>query len=88
MNSEFNILLDQELGKIEDAGELVEGGRIDKYWQKEGTEVDTRTYIGTSFIESRAWVYDSEMAKLHFDLRSVEFGNWMSQEDRANFLVV
>ena len=38
MNEEENILNEWELGKIEDAGDLVQGGRIDHYWRREGIE--------------------------------------------------
>jgi hypothetical protein len=30
--------------------------------------------------------YDPKAAIKHFNLYSIEFGNWMSQEDRANFM--
>ncbi len=81
MNYQSNIL-----GKIEDAGQLVQGGRIDRYWREEGLSLDPKLHVGTSKTLQSDWLHDSESALKHFNLRSIEFGNWMSQEDRANFL--
>ena len=73
------------LGKFEDAGNIVRGGRIDQYW---GTELELypEQYIGTKQILDADWLHDTEKALAHFNLRSIEYGNWMSQNDRANFL--
>jgi len=89
MIEEAGILTDwqeTDLGKIEDAGNLVRGGRIDRYWSGEGLNLNPRKYVGTKEIVKAEWLHNSEKAVEHFGLRSIEFGNWMSQEDRANFL--
>ena len=75
---------DFELGKIEDAGAVVKGGRIDQYWQSEGIENEVQDFFDD--LPAHDWLFDSNKAKEHFNLRSIEFGNWMSQQDRANFL--
>lgn len=74
------------LGKIEDAGAIVKGGGIDRYWQREDVQLHPNYYTGTEKIYKAKWLHDSNEALNHFNLRSIEFGNWMNQEDRANFL--
>ncbi|MCB9335823.1 MAG: hypothetical protein H6586_06720 [Flavobacteriales bacterium] len=74
------------IGKIEDAGKLVQGGRIDRYWEAENIRLYPQYYVGTSKIFKASWLHNSTEALQHFNLRSIEFGNWMNQEDRANFL--
>ncbi len=77
------------IGKIEDAGKLVTGGRIDNYW---GSRIqinrnDARLITGSeSNWSDDIWLYDPKEALDFFHLRSIEFGNWMSQNDRAVFL--
>ena len=75
-----------ELGKLEDAGQVVRGGGVDRYWIKEGVELNPEYYTGATKTFKFAWLYDPEKALAHFRLRSIEFGNWMNQQDRANFL--
>ncbi len=73
-----------ELGKIEDAGAIVRGGGIDRHWQGIQPEKQFISMFGKKRQE--AWLFDSTTAMVHFNLRSIEFGNWMTQQDRANFL--
>jgi hypothetical protein len=75
-----------DLGKIEDAGEVVQGGGVDRYWNREDIELSTEYYVGTNRVQKLAYLHDSTKALEQFNLVSVEFGNWMNQEDRANFL--
>ncbi len=83
MNNDKDI---SAVGKIEDAGKLVQGGRIDRYWEAGNIRLYPQYYVGTSKIFKAAWLHNSTEALQHFNLRSIEFGNWMNQEDRANFL--
>ena len=76
--------IDLDLGKIEDAGVVVEGGRIDRHWDMTGIKTNIEHMFDD--FPRHDWLFDSEKARQHFDLRSIEFGNWMNQEDRANFL--
>lgn len=82
MNNYKNIAI----GKIEDAGKVVQGGGIDRYWERENIQLYPKHFVGTNQILKDKWLHDSTEALNHFNLRSIEFGNWMSQEDRANFL--
>lgn len=77
---------DTTIGKIEDAGAVVRGGGIDRYWQRENIKVDADTHKLFNEKPKHKWLFDSNLALAHFDLRSIEFGNWMSQQDRVNFL--
>ncbi|MEW7279721.1 LPD1 domain-containing protein [Aquimarina sp. 2201CG1-2-11] len=72
------------IGKIEDAGKVVQGGGIDRYWDRQGISLDFKKLFNDRI--SNDWLFDSELALKEFNLRSIEFGNWMSQQDRANFL--
>lgn len=77
------------IGKIVDVGELVTGGRIDDYWGSTNlfNKEDAKIITGSSTNWSDdAWLYDPQEALDFFHLRSIEFGNWMSQQDRAIFL--
>lgn len=74
----------QDLGKIEDAGAVVRGGGIDRHWQTIAPEREFFAMFGEK--PKHAWLFDSNTALVHFNLRSIEFGNWMTQQDRANFL--
>jgi len=90
MSTELEIWNDFEsdsMGKIEDAGRIVDGGRIDAHWSGEDApRLYPKHFIGVSEVLNHPWLHDSNEALKHFNLRSIEFGNWMNQEDRANFL--
>ncbi len=73
------------LGKYEDAGVLVEGGRIDTHWLNE-IDIDTQRVVDEYILVFHPFLLDTPTAQKHFNLRSIEYGNWMNQEDRANFL--
>ncbi len=77
-------LYTDDLGKIEDAGAIVRGGGIDRHWQTIKPEKEFLAMFGKK--QQDAWLFDSNTALTHFNLRSIEFGNWMTQQDRANFL--
>ncbi|GAA4276292.1 LPD1 domain-containing protein [Aquimarina mytili] len=77
-------LYTDDLGKIEDAGAIVRGGGIDRYWQSITPDKKFLSMFGEK--RKDVWLFDSNLALEHFNLRSIEFGNWMTQQDRANFL--
>ncbi|WP_438712322.1 LPD1 domain-containing protein [Aquimarina muelleri] len=80
----MDALYTNDLGKIEDAGAIVRGGGIDRHWQTVAPEKKFYAMFGEK--RKDAWLFDSNLALAHFNLRSIEFGNWMTQQDRANFL--
>lgn len=69
--------------KTVDAGTLVRGGRIDSYWGK--VNLDAKK-IGVDAISAEPWKHDPERARERFNLRSIEFGNWVSERERQHFL--
>ena len=73
------------IGKLYDTYGIKPGGRVDKYWQL--PEIEKR-YLGRSAqAEQKIKHYnDPQYAIEHFGLHAIEFGNWMNQKDRANFL--
>ncbi len=73
-----------DLGKIEDAGAVVRGGGIDRHWQTIAPEREFFAMFGEK--RKDPWLFDSNLVLDHFNLRSIEFGNWMTQQDRSNFL--
>lgn len=73
-----------ELGKIEDAGILVRSGRVDKHW---GKQLQPMVWTSEKSVRSlEPYTTDSNYFIDHFNLKSVEYGNWMNQQDRANYL--
>ncbi|WP_167571760.1 LPD1 domain-containing protein [Aquimarina algiphila] len=76
--------MNDDLGKIEDAGAIVRGGGIDRHWQSITPDKKFLAMFGKK--RQDAWLFDSNTALVHFNLRSIEFGNWMTQQDRSNFL--
>ena len=87
MNHQNDILQDwEQLGKIEDVGVIVEGGGIDRFWKREDVQLFTEYFTGVEKTSQAKFLHDANEALTHFNLKSIEFGNWMNQEDRANFL--
>lgn len=74
------------IGKYEDAGMLVPGGRIDNYWNVEKLHINTERVTDDNVLIFQDFLLDTPTAQKHFKLRSIEYGNWMNQSDRANFL--
>ena len=72
--------------KLHDTGNVVRGGRVERFWLHEGVQIYPQQFIGVDEVENHPWLYDPEKAIERFSLRSIEFGNWMNQEERANFL--
>lgn len=72
------------IGKIYDTYPIKPGGRVDKEWA--ARTIQDRKYIGSSRTNLVKYA-DPDYTVKYFGLHSVEFGNWMNQEDRLNFLV-
>jgi len=71
------------VGKLTDTRQIRPSSRVDKYW------------FGKSSIKPQAWgvasydqVYYREPkdAIAHFNLHSIEFGNWVNEEERFGFM--
>lgn len=70
--------------KIVDTGEIVPEGRVDKHWQAEFG--DLLEYSPDKEPRNERYYHEPEAFRERFGLKSVEFGNWMTQADRAKHL--
>lgn len=80
----------EELGKIVDRGKVTPEGNSDRYWGREGIDLvflpnDSRVRTGTR-IDSSYKYHDMRFLENYYGLRAFEFGNWLSQQDRVNYL--
>lgn len=69
--------------KTTDVGPIVDGGRVDAAWGSVDLDADR---IGVPSIRSAPYLRDPLAAVTHFNLRSIEFGNWMSETERQHYL--
>ena len=87
-NSNIQSFVPASLGKIEDAGILVRNGRIDAHWgvlkpaDMTGKKLSFKKYSTDQYLYTRNSTHFID----RFNLRSVEFGNWMNEQDRIDFL--
>lgn len=72
------------IGKIYDTYPIKPGGRVDLAWANR--VITPRKYLGEHRTDLINYV-DPDKVVRQFNLHSIEFGNWMNQEDRLNFLV-
>lgn len=72
------------INKIFDTYGIAPGGRVDQYWHT--VHPDVIRMIGERKPEQHRALYDPNETIKTFNLRGIEFGNWMSQQDRANHL--
>lgn len=79
----------KNLGKIVDEGEVPYKGRADEYWHDKLKVIFTpnNKQIRSGSEIPKSYDYDSlDFLEKHYGLRAVEFGNWLSQQDRKNYL--
>lgn len=69
---------------IYNTDEIKPGGRLEQYWKP--LEIDAKKYLGRDEEKREMFYYEPEQAIKRFNLYGIEFGNWMNQEDRINFL--
>ena len=79
-----------DLGKIVDHGEEIPEGNADKYWGREGIDLvfrpnDEAVRKGDK-VPSTYKYMDVRFLENHFGLNAFEFGNWLSQQDRLNYV--
>ena len=67
-----------EIGKIEDY-RFPSSGKIDRYWG----DVKPINYTGRT-VQYQSFHMSPEAGAKRFNLRGIEFGNWMNQKDRAS----
>lgn len=79
-----------DLGKIVDQGKTAPHGKIDTYWRNEGMEVvfkadDPKVRSGAKVPETYQYTSPKFIEK-YYKLSGIEFGNWLSQQDRFNYV--
>lgn len=75
------------LVKYEDAGSLVQGGRIDRYWDRVAM-IKLYPYLrkGPKKLPQSYHYWDHNFLMEYYGLKAWEFGNWVTQEDRMNYV--
>lgn len=79
-----------DLGKIVDHGQVAPEGNSDVYWGREGIDLvfqpnDSAVRIGEKISSSYKYA-DMRFLEDYYGLKAFEFGNWLSQQDRLNYL--
>jgi hypothetical protein len=81
---------DDGVGKLVDEGEVpTSKSRADNYWEGKMKLIFTPTnkQIRTGADIPKSYNYgDIDFLEKYYDLKSIEFGNWLSQQDRKNYL--
>lgn len=81
---------DKDLGKLVDEGEVpTSKSRADNYWEGKTKVIFTpnNKQIRSGVDIPKTYQYDSiEFLEKHYNLKAIEFGNWLSQQDRKNYL--
>lgn len=72
------------IGKIYDTYPIKDGGRVDRAWANQ--KISGKKYLGEHRPDLINYIEADRVVK-RFRLHSIEFGNWMNQEDRLNYLV-
>lgn len=78
----------QDLGKLVDEGKPYKG-RADEYWRARLKQVFTpdNSQVRSGATIPKNYDYDNiDFIKAYYGLFAVEFGNWLSQQDRKNYL--
>lgn len=78
------------LGKVVDDGDVPKRGNSDLYWRRKGIDLvfkpnDPHVRRGETIPESYQF-YDMRFIETYYGLKAFEFGNWLSQQDRINYL--
>ncbi|MGM0587082.1 MAG: LPD1 domain-containing protein [Bacteroidota bacterium] len=63
--------------KKEAAGEVYHGNRADQHWMMDSIDVP---------FTPEPWHYNTDEALKEFNLKGIEFGNWMSEKDSTEYL--
>lgn len=80
----------KRLGKVVDSGDVPGRGRADQYWGQNGMKIAFRPNNPSvrkgQKIPSAYKYADIRFIEQYYNLRGIEFGNWLNQQDRANYL--
>lgn len=80
----------KDLGKIVDHGNPAPRGKSDAYWKRQGVKIvfkpnDKKVRTGENIPETYKYA-DVRFIEDYYSLKAIEFGNWLSQQDRINYL--
>jgi hypothetical protein len=80
----------KDLGKLVDHGKTAPEGNSDVYWGRTGIDIvfqpnDDKVRIGDKIPPTYKYT-DVRFLENYYDLKAFEFGNWLSQQDRVNYL--
>lgn len=80
----------RSLGKVVDHGNPAPRGKSDIYWRRQGIEVvlkpnDPDVRKGLKIADTYHY-WDVRFIEGFYGLKGIEFGNWLSQQDRVNYL--
>lgn len=80
----------EDLGKIVDYGKVSPRGNSDIYWRNKGIDLvflpdDKKVRVGEKIPETYKYT-DMRFLETFYGLRAFEFGNWLSQQDRLNYV--
>lgn len=79
-----------QLGKYTDTGDVPSGGRQDQYWvyNKPKIQFDPKNHNvrkGSPIPQQIDLTNEKSILK-YFNLRAIEYGQWLTQQDRVNYL--
>lgn len=79
-----------QLGKFVDTGDVPSGGRQDRYWGNNKPKIqfdpkNIQVRKGSPIPENLDLISEQSITK-YFGLRAIEYGQWLTQQDRVNYL--
>jgi hypothetical protein len=84
------IFKDQQLGKFVDTGNVPGGGRQDQYWNKHKPKIQFEpknvSVRKGSPLPAAIDLNSERSISSYFAIRAVEYGQWLTQQDRVNYL--
>lgn len=69
---------------ITDVPRIPPRGRIERYWGE--ITPHPKRLLGGDATGRQEWLFNPYAASKHFNLRSIEWGNWLNQQERADYL--
>jgi hypothetical protein len=78
-----------DLGKLVDEGDVPYRGRADQFWRGKMKVIFTpnNKQIRSGSEIPKSYEYDNlDFVENYYGLRAIEFGNWLSQQDRKNYV--
>jgi hypothetical protein len=83
---------DRSLGKFTDTGSVPSGGRQDEYWARDETKPtiqfspENKEVRRGQALPNNFNLNNEKFLLEYFGIRAVEYGQWLTQQDRVNYL--